>query len=320
MVSSNRYKSQLVTTAEPMRSRNAPQSRRLYSRRSFQVKQFKTSAVACRESKPHNRAVAKNPWEQRIRRAEQLVTQHPFAAEILDFYIHLARFQQGLYQRIDPVSGSRSPASLSSHPEFRDLLGNFPRFLSLVEENAPARFAQVARDLRTSSSGPCSDLLNQCWSASHEPPSSPQQFLALAFLQPYAELLRSRAGLQLDAFTHSLCPFCDRRPAFGVLRQQGDGARRNLICGFCLCEWEFRRIVCPACGEEDQAKLPVYTAAQFPHIRVESCDACRTYIKSTDLTKNGLADPLVDELASVPLDLWAQEHDYAKLCPNLLGM
>ena len=41
---------------------------------------------------------------------------------------------------------------------------------------------------------------------------------------------------------------------------------------------------------------------------------------SEDLTKNGLANPLVDELASVPLDLWAQEHGYAKVCPNLLGM
>src|ERR1700694_2572092 len=37
-------------------------------------------------------------------------------------------------------------------------------------------------------------------------------------------------------------------------------------------------------------------------------------------TKNGLAEPLIDELASVPLDLWAQEHGYAKLHPNLLGI
>ena len=31
-------------------------------------------------------------------------------------------------------------------------------------------------------------------------------------------------------------------------------------------------------------------------------------------------DPLVDELASVPLNVWAQEHGYAKLHANLLGM
>jgi formate dehydrogenase maturation protein FdhE len=39
-----------------------------------------------------------------------------------------------------------------------------------------------------------------------------------------------------------------------------------------------------------------------------------------DLTKHGLAEPPVDELASVPLNLWAQERGYAKLQPNLLGM
>jgi len=55
-------------------------------------------------------------------------------------------------------------------------------------------------------------------------------------------------------------------------------------------------------------------------MRVEACDACHTYIKSVDLTKNGLANPPVDELAAIPLDLWAQERGYAKLRPNLLGM
>jgi formate dehydrogenase maturation protein FdhE len=38
------------------------------------------------------------------------------------------------------------------------------------------------------------------------------------------------------------------------------------------------------------------------------------------LTRNGLAVPVVDELATVPLNIWAEEHGYAKLQPNLLGM
>ena len=262
--------------------------------------------------------MAKNPWQLRIRRAEQLAAQYPFAAEILAFYVHVARFQQGLGQKFQRVSAGPS-ALLSGGPAFAELLASFPDFLFLVEENAPAQFAQIAHAVRDSPSSSWSDLLNRCWSA-HEPPDVSDEFLAIAFLQPYAETIRSSARLQLDGYTHSLCPFCNRKPTFGVLRQQGDGARRNLLCGFCLCEWEFRRILCPACGEEDQARLPVYTAAQFPHMRVECCDTCHTYIKSTDLTKNGLADPLVDELASVPLDLWAQARDYAKLRPNLFGM
>ena len=203
--------------------------------------------------------------------------------------------------------------------ESSEFLARFPEFLSLVEEKAPARFAQVARGLRASS-GSWSELLDRCWTVTEEPPDAPEEFIGFAFLQPYAEFVRSRAGLHLDGYTHPICPFCNRKAALGALRPQGEGARRNLVCGFCLCEWEFRRIVCAGCGQEDQTKLPVYTAEQFPHVRVECCDACHTYIKSVDLAKNGLADPLVDELASVPLDLWAQEHGYAKLRPNLLGM
>ena len=93
-----------------------------------------------------------------------------------------------------------------------------------------------------------------------------------------------------------------------------------MVCSFCLAEWEFRRIVCPGCGEENDKMLPVFTANEFDFIRVECCDTCKIYIKGMDLTKNGRAEPLIDELATTPLDLWAQEHGYAKLQSNLLGM
>jgi FdhE protein len=262
--------------------------------------------------------VATTPWQQRIRRAEHLAVEHPFAAEILGFYIHVARFQEGLYQRIERASG-KLPISLSAPLDLPELIASFPPFLSLVEDKGPARLDQVARDLRALNHNSLPDLFTECW-AHTDSPTDPEQFLVLAFLQPYAEFARSRAALQLEGYTHPSCPFCNRKPALGILRQLGDGGRRSLLCGFCLTEWDFRRVVCPGCGQEDHAKLPVYTAAELPYIRVECCDACHTYIKSIDLTKNGLADPLVDELASVPLNLWAQEHGYAKLHPNLLGM
>lgn len=299
-------------------------------------------------AKQHNRGVAETPWQQRIRRAEHLAGEHPFASQILAFYIQVARFQQELYQRIERASGSRTSDSgagvsaavfradaqgeqratraLSGQqdagainpgpPELPQLLASFPAFLALVEKQAPGRLAQIARDLGRAPSDSWSELLNNFWSAPEqlsELGPEPSEFLTVAFLQPYAEFVRGRVPLQLQNYTYALCPFCSRKPVMGVLRPLGEGARRNLLCGFCLCEWEFRRIVCAGCDEKDHAKLPVYTAEEFPYIRVECCDTCHTYIKSIDLSKNGLADPLVDELASVPLDLWAQEHGYAKL-------
>jgi len=68
------------------------------------------------------------------------------------------------------------------------------------------------------------------------------------------------------------------------------------------------------------SKLAIYTAKEFAHVRIEACDSCRCYLKTVDLTKDGHAIPVVDELAAIPLDLWAAEHNYQKLRTNLLGL
>jgi len=104
--------------------------------------------------------------------------------------------------------------------------------------------------------------------------------------------------------TVRVCPLCGARPLMGVLRVEGDSGKRFLLCSFCSQEWEFRRIHCPTCGEQAEGKLPVYVAEQLPHIRVEACDTCKFYLQTVDLTKDGHAIPLVDDLAAIPLTLW----------------
>ena len=265
-----------------------------------------------------------SPWQQRIQRAEHLAKQYPFVTEILGFYAKIACFQEDFYRRLETAAQSRSQVTPEERsfgpPELPQLIANFGPFLSLVEKLGPARLAALARDLQQSSREAWSELLDASWSTTKSSSEAPEEFLALAFLQPYAEFVRSRLAMKSDGYTFSLCPFCNRKPGLGVLRQQGDGARRSLMCSFCLAEWEFRRIVCAGCGEENNAKLPVYTASDFDYIRVECCDTCHGYLKAVDLTKNGLAEPMVDEMAAAPLDLWAQEHGYAKLQRNLMGM
>lgn len=262
------------------------------------------------------------PWQRRIARAETLARQHPFALEILSFYSNLARFQEGLYQRLESTADKpkKAAAGQTGAPELPLLISSFEGFLSVIGRNAPPRLTEAGRELRALGEGGWAQLLNDCWLSSDTSPAHPPQFLARAFLQPYAEWLRSRTAMSWENYNGSLCLFCSRKPGAGVLRQQGDGARRSLMCSFCLAEWDFRRIVCPACGEEDNGKLPVYTADEFDYIRVECCDTCKTYIKAINLTRNGLAEPVVDELASAPLDLWAREHGYTKLELNLIGM
>ena len=273
-----------------------------------------------------NRTTAQGEWLRRIARADQLVSQAVPAAEILKFYAVVARFQQYLFGTAErllqetPATGERSDRIADPLPA--EIIDRFPSFISLVERTATEALKEAAREISGQGKLFQAQLLDTFWKEDPISPLSlgPVDFFARAFLQPYAAAIRARTTLKWSGPAPFLCPMCKRKPGVAVLRPLGDGGQRSLICSFCLAEWEFRRIVCPGCGEEDHAKLPVYTAEELKHVRVESCDSCRLYVKSVDMTKNGLAEPVVDEIASVSLDIWAQSQGYTKLQTNFLQM
>jgi FdhE protein len=265
-------------------------------------------------------AMQASSYQSRVQRAQHLASKYEFAAEILGFYIHIAGFQEDLQRRLNTnmqKSANNGYWELS-RPALGVLVPEFREFLNVCRQHGPQKMEELETDLLDRGPDFHATLMNETWTG-HSPPGG-VGLLAEAFLQPYAELLRLQAGLKIQNYTFAVCPFCNRRPAAGVLRPLGEGAARWLLCSFCLMEWEFRRILCAACGEQASQKLPVYRASEFEHVRVECCDTCKTYIKTIDLSKDGHAEPLVDELASVPLDLWARDRGYAKLQNNLFGM
>jgi len=273
-----------------------------------------------------NPGATQSEWQRRIARAEELGAQYSFASEILGFFVAIARFQEKLDGEIGSFSGRSSAGTRGlaaegedfSRPLPHDVTRRFGEFLAVVEENGPSALREAARGLREGGEDSRVQLLTDFWDGSEAREPSPNDLFARAYLQPYAAGLRR--GMRWSGSTPYICPFCKRKPGLGVLRPLGDGGQRSLICSFCLAEWEFRRIVCPGCGEEDHAKLPVYTAEELKHVRVECCDSCRTYIKTVDMTKMGRAEPVVDEMAAIPLDVWAEKQGYTKLQCNLLQL
>jgi len=273
-------------------------------------------------------------YDARIRRAERLAAQHFFASEFLDFYKHVAAFQKSLRAGIVAASGVKSSstliAELRAPLDFTVLLPHFRGFLSTIERHAPAALREAAHQMSLLPSDSWISSLEAYWQHGgkyDQQVGAFAQFLARAFLQPYAEFRAAQMPRAPVVMTVRVCPLCGARPLSGVLRVEGDGGKRFLLCSFCSQEWEFRRILCPTCGEEAENKLPVYVAEQpdrqplggLPHIRVEACDTCKFYLTTVDLTKDGHAIPLVDDLAAIPLTLWAHEHGYSRLQPNLLG-
>ncbi|MGA9544585.1 MAG: formate dehydrogenase accessory protein FdhE [Candidatus Sulfotelmatobacter sp.] len=277
-------------------------------------------------------------WDRRIRRANELASSYPFSAEGLHYYARVAAFQKGIYGEIEKALAD-SPKISSDRPlrdelDFFLLLPKFPGFLSLIQKIAPAPLAEAAATLATKGSGAWQRAIEDFWyghadltaggdiaelESNHPGAADSDQVLAWIFLQPYAEYLADHREVEILDGTPSTCPLCGGKPAVAVLRTEGDGAKKSLICMLCAHEWLFRRIYCPACGEEREPQMGFYSAPEIAHVRVDVCDTCHTYLKSIDLTKTGLAVAVVDELATIPLDLWAREHGYQKLQINLLG-
>jgi FdhE protein len=276
-------------------------------------------------------------WDRRIRRANELGSLYPFAAEGLRYYARVATFQKGVYGEIQKALAG-SPRISTDRPlrdelDFSLLLPMFPEFLSVIEKIAPMRLALAAAALAMKGSAAWQHAIEDFWyrdpdlaadTDDAQPVHSPDaaysdRALAWVFLQPYAEYLADHCQAALVDGTPSTCPLCGAKPAVGVLRSEGDGAKKSLICMLCAHEWTFRRIYCPSCGEEREPQMAYYSAPEIAHVRVDVCDTCHTYLKSIDLTKTGRAVAIVDELATIPLDLWAREHGYEKLQINLLG-
>jgi formate dehydrogenase maturation protein FdhE len=259
-------------------------------------------------------------YDARIHRAQYLKTIYPFAAEILTFYEAICAVQ---VQVIIGLPAVRPPVKATlrerlhvdlvlpcAHEALRTLIPVSPE---------PLR-AFIAGYLRGSNERLA--VLLQTYvdhgGTDEAPADSREELLARILIEPLAVLVASQFTVSAGG-TGNSCPRCDGRPLLGVLRPEGDGGKRFLMCAFCLSEWEFRRVYCAYCGETREQSLPVFVAEKFPHIRVEACDTCRHCLRTVDLTKDGNAVPAVDDLAAIPLGLWAEEYGFQRIHGNLLG-
>jgi FdhE protein len=270
-------------------------------------------------------------WDQRIARARKLAVEHPSATDILAFYAALAEYQRSLASRHAAVR--RVDGSFADAVDIETASAAVPRFLKWLRGAAPARLAEAAADanrvepavwrerMRQYLTQDVADLGDSGVIAGDDS----LDFIVEALLQPFAEAVaigrrgEDRGSRQPGAHA-SRCPVCGCRPGVAVLYEEGQGAKRMLVCPLCFTEWDYLRLVCPSCDEQQFEALPVYTADAFPHARIDACDSCRHYLKTIDLTKDALAQPAVDDLATLPLDLWAREHGYQRLRHNLLRL
>jgi len=116
------------------------------------------------------------------------------------------------------------------------------------------------------------------------------------------------------------CGMCGSPPSIARLRRE-DG-KRLLTCGLCGTEWEFERLSCPWCNSRDSTALTVLRTDEAEPRWIEACERCRGYVKTVDerrLPLGGVIIPVVEETATLHLDLLAEREGYIRRLPYVLS-
>ena len=271
-------------------------------------------------------------WAVRRTRVLSWLARAPHADELLTFYLAVLVEQEALARWAHDTETSAAP------PSDRDR--RFQAFVTALAAVAPDRLRSASASPApvhappdaTQGAGAVRPDGDATWTP-HDPDPA-RAFFASAFLEPLmATAPREHAvrgipgsmpeggGPPGDAPPSARCPGCGAPPLVSLIKDapEAQGAR-FLVCGSCTREWRWDRARCPGCGASGARAGVRHTAESVPHMVVSECGECRRYLKEVDRRVDGRAEPVVDDIATPELDLWAGERGFEKLRPNLLGI
>jgi FdhE protein len=263
-----------------------------------------------------------NPWPLRRERAEELAGRYPHAAEMLRLYQALTVVQE--------TAGQNARAAAPASDEIADFAATrvLPSIVDATVSWGPARLKDGVVEVFCSA-----HLVNLVQRWLDQQPLNPfETYLARASASPLLEATTNTAlpisppplageGQGGGMSTH--CPNCGGLPQLSYFAVSGEAlvsGPRYLVCSRCATNWVFSRMTCAGCGESTGTKLPIFQEQErFPHARVDGCRTCGRYLLTFDLRRDTRAVPVVDEIAALPLDLYARDQGLTKIAPNLMG-
>ena len=271
------------------------------------------------------RAPLSTVWATRAARARQLAAEAPHAAEILLTYAELAHLQARVADAVPAPRWLALATSEGGPPRLRldrlpldELVPLFADFL--------AGAADLGTDVMKTDAGALAAAPGGRWLALLGTALAPElddqaPFHIRAFLQPVATALAAADRRPLETRKGGRCLICGGAASVGALQDlPGAAGSRSLVCATCGTAWRLPRLTCAFCGEDDADQLLVHAAESLPWIRIDECKSCVRYLKIVDLRKRGDAVPLVDDLATVELDLWARGKGLRRVQESLFGL
>ncbi|MCP5156649.1 MAG: formate dehydrogenase accessory protein FdhE [Ectothiorhodospiraceae bacterium] len=229
---------------------------------------------------------------------------------------------------LDHASGGDPPLDVTSLLRHVDWHVDLDRLLTRLRPDATGNLLAVVEAMDVASRTELDVLAVAMLEGAPAPVAA--QLAWMPIVAAALQVTWTRAASKLDparlrcATTATQCPACGYAPVASVVQTGGERTgRRYLQCALCACEWYLVRVSCSTCGATDGVsylKLEAEGEGEqgYPTVRAEICDACRSYLKVIDRSRDGFAEAHADDLASLALDVLVGEHGYQRSGPNLL--
>ncbi len=267
-------------------------------------------------------------WSKRLARTIELQSLIPHSKEILDFYRNLLPIQNQIAHTFSESSYSsnlfsedrQSPCLQISHFDVEYLTRSFDYFLETIQEIGTDIMIKSVTTLLNKPRSSRTKLLGTALETNFSENVDLSLFLR-GFFEPIYVTLAQASDCQRNERLTNKCFFCGSKPALSLIRDlPGYQGARHLVCSMCATEWRFPRLTCSNCNENDSKNLELHISDDLDHLRIEACKSCGCYIKNLDLRQSAKSVPIVDEIASLELDLWANRQGLTKPWPNLLQL
>lgn len=141
-------------------------------------------------------------------------------------------------------------------------------------------------------------------------------FLIQSSIKPSIEAGMEQLRTEVDPETclKGYCPVCGSLPSLSLLKE--DVGKRYLLCSLCGYQWRIDRLFCPFCSSKDQDSLHYFHGEGEETHRIDLCDNCHRYIKTIDYRNLQESDPVLEDLATLHLDILATQKGYKRPVPN----
>lgn len=151
--------------------------------------------------------------------------------------------------------------------------------------------------------------------------SAEHGFVAAALQTVFARRASCLDATQLAPAPDGICPVCASPPVASlIVGWERASGTRYLACALCSTLWNYVRIKCSLCGSTGGIAYQGIDGDPGL-IKAETCESCHRYVKLMQQNKEPAIDPVVDDVASLGLDLLMRQTPFLRGASNpfLLG-